>query len=248
MAKHLILLVHRIFPILLFIGLAWGQDNLKKESDFDKLVSKGGTIFLGEFSRIEKSVVYFKPTKALAFQGVPINQIQSLKLKDGKTIIKNGNVNKIRTVVDHEKLSLEQKAIYNDAKRDAKRWLAYPPLALIGAGGLATATFFIGEEIFEINDEDILLPSIIGGGSLGMIGSYYLFNKLDKNKIEAINSFDNEDYEKLYLQGFKKRKSENIISSGALIGLATGLTVLLLFESFGGGMDGYDVCFDPQCG
>ena len=75
MTKHL--------TLLLFIGLAWGQDNLKKESDFDKLVSKGGTIFLGEFSRIEKSVVYFKPTKALAFQGVPINQIQSLKLKDG---------------------------------------------------------------------------------------------------------------------------------------------------------------------
>ena len=195
MTKHLPLL-------LLFIGLAWGQDNLKKESDFDKLVSKGGTIFLGEFSRIEKSVVYFKPTKASAFQGVPINRIQSLKLKNGKTIIKNGDVNKIRTVVDSEKLSLEEKAIYNDAKEDAKRWLAYPPLALIGAGGLATATFFIGEDIFEINDEDILLPSIIGGGFLGMIGSYYLFNKLYKNKIEAINSFDNEDYEKLYLQDF----------------------------------------------
>jgi len=239
MTKHL--------PLLLFIGLAWGQDNLKKESDFDKLVSKGGTIFLGEFSRIEKSVVYFKPTKASAFQGVPISRIQSLKLKNGKTIIKNGDVNKIRTVVDYEKFSLEEKAIYDDAKKDAKRWLAYPPLALIGAGGLATATFFIGEDIFEINDEDILLPSIIGGGSLGMIGSYYLFNKLDKNKIEAIDSFDNEDYEKLYLQEFKKRKSENIISSGTLVGLATGLTVLLLFESFGGGMGGYNACFDPRC-
>ena len=220
------------FTLLLFIGLAWGQDNLKKESDFDKLVSKGGTIFLGEFSRIEKSVVYFKPTKALAFQGVPINQIQSLKLKDGKTIIKNGNVNKIRTVVDHEKLSLEEKAIYDDAKKDAKRWLAYPPLALIGAGGLATATFFIGEDIFEINDEDILLPSIIGGGSLGMIGSYYLFNKLDKNKIEAINSFDNEDYEKFYLQEFKKRKSENIILSGSFVGLATSFAFLMFISSF----------------
>ena len=240
MTKHL--------TLLLFIGLAWGKDNLKKESDFDKLVSKGGTIFLGEFSRIEKSVVYFKPTKALAFQGVPINQIQSLKLKDGKTIIKNGNINKIRTVVDHEKLSLEEKAIYDDAEKDAKRWLAYPPLALIGAGGLATATFSIGDNIFEVDDSDVLIPSIIGGGSIGMIGSYYLFNKLDKNKIEAINSSDNEDYEKFYLKEFKKRKSENIILSGSLIGLATGLTVLLLFESTGGSWGGYDVCFDPQCG
>ena len=232
MTKHFTLLVTRIFPIFLCIGLALGQSDLKKESDFDRLVSKGGTVFLGEFSRIEKSVVYFKPTKASAFQGVPINRIQSLKLKDGQTIIKNGNVNKIRTVVDHEKLSLEEKAIYDDAKKDAKRWLAYPPLALIGAGGLATATFFIGEDIFEINDLDILLPSIIGGGSLGMIGSYYLFNKLDKNKIEAINSFDNEDYEKLYLQEFKRRKSENIILSGSCVGITTGLAFLMFISSF----------------
>ena len=218
--------------LLLFIGLAWGQDNLKKESDFDRLVSKGGTVFLGEFSRIEKSVVYFKPTKALAFQGVPINRIQSLKLKDGQTIIKNGHLNKIRTVADYEKLSLEEKAIYDDAKKDAKRWLAYPPLALIGAGGLATATFSIGENIFEVDDSDVLLPSIIVGGSLGIIGSYYLFNKLDKSKIEAINTFDNEDYEKFYLQEFKKRKSENIILSGSCVGLLTGFAFLMFISSF----------------
>ena len=196
------------------------------------MVSKRGTIFLGEYSRIEGSIAYFKPTKASAFQGVPINQIQSLKLKDGKTIIKNGNVNKIRTVVDHEKLSLEEKAIYDDAKKDAKRWLAYPPLALIGAGGLATATFSIGENIFEVDDSDVLIPSIIGGGSIGMIGSYYLFNKLDKNKIEAINSSDNEDYEKFYLKEFKKRKSENIILSGSFVGLATGFAFLMFISSF----------------
>ena len=224
MTKHL--------TLLLFIGLAWGQNNLKKESDFDRLVSKGGTVFLGEFSRIEKSVVYFKPTKASAFQGVPINQVQSLKLKDGKVIIKNGNVLSLLKVINNEKLSLEEKAIYDNAKKDAKRWLAYPPLALIGAGGLATATFFIGEDIFEINDEDILLPSIIGGGSLGMIGSYYLFNKLDKSKIEAINTFDNEDYEKFYLQEFKKRKSENIILSVSCVGLLTGFAFLMFISSF----------------
>ena len=224
MTKHL--------TLLLFIGLAWGQNTSEIEPDFDKLVSKGGIIFLGEFSRIEKSVAYFKPTKASAFQGVPINRIQSLKLKDGQTIIKNGNVNQIRNSVDNEKLSLEEKAIYDAAKKDAKRWFAYPPLALIGAGGLATATFSIGENIFEVDDSDVLLPSIIGGGSLGMIGSYYLFNKLDKSKIEAINTFDNEDYEKFYLQEFKKRKSENIILSGFCVGLVTGLAFLMFISSF----------------
>ena len=120
MTRHLSLLFQRIFLIFLFIGLAWGQDNLKKESDFDKLVSKGGTIFLGEYSRIENSVVYFKTTNAMASQGVPLNKIQILQLKDGTTIINDGEINKIDLdniedrkliVTESKKLTLEQKVL-----------------------------------------------------------------------------------------------------------------------------------------
>ena len=110
----------RIFSILLFIGMVWGQDNLKKESDFDKLVSKGGTIFLGEYSRIEKSVVYFKTTNAMASQGVPLNKIKILQLRDGTTIINDGEINKIGLdnikdrkliVTENKKSTLEQKVL-----------------------------------------------------------------------------------------------------------------------------------------
>ena len=110
----------KYLTLLLFIGLAWGQDNLKKESDFDKLVSKGGTIFLGEFSRIEKSVVYFKTINAMASQGVPLNKIQILQLNDGTTIINDGEINKIDLdniedrkliVTESKKLTLEQKVL-----------------------------------------------------------------------------------------------------------------------------------------
>ena len=167
MTKYLTLLVHRIFPIFLFIGLAWGQSDL----------------------------------------------------------------------------SIKEKAVL-DAEGDAKKWLAYPPLALISAGGVATATFYIGEDIY---DGDILLPLIIVGGSLGVVGSYYLFNKLDKKSIEAISPENNKDYKNIYSQEFKKRKSENIISSGVLVSLATCLTALLIIESFSGGMGNYDACFDPRC-
>ena len=134
-----------------------------------------------------------------------------------------------------------------DAKRDAKKWLAYPLLALISAGGFATATFFIGEDIFEVNDDDILLPSIVGGGSLGMIGLYYFFDKLDKKSTNGTSDSDIELYKEIYLKELKKRKSENIISSGVLVGLVTGLTTVLIIESFTGGMGNYDACFDPRC-
>ena len=105
---------------ILFIGLAWGQDKLKKESDFDRLVSKGGTIFLGEYSRIEGSVVYFKTTNAMASQGVPLNKVQTLQLNDGTTIINDGEINKIDLdnieyrkliVTENKKLTLEQKVL-----------------------------------------------------------------------------------------------------------------------------------------
>tara|TARA_A100001234_G_scaffold174185_1_gene155692 strand:- start:2297 stop:2716 length:420 start_codon:yes stop_codon:yes gene_type:complete len=106
--------------LLLFIGLTWGQDNLKKESDFDKLVSKSGTIYLGEYSRIDNSVVYFKTTNAMASQGFPLNKIQILQLKDGTTIINDGEINKIDLdniedrkliVTKSKKLTLEQKVL-----------------------------------------------------------------------------------------------------------------------------------------
>ena len=223
--------MRRYIVLLLITGTVWAQ------TDFDKLISKAGTKYLGEYSKVEDKEVYFKPNNALEFQAVPLELIETLKLKDGTVLIQSGRINESALSLkkfsnEYEKLTIEEKAIYDDVKKDARRWLAYPPLALIGAGGLATATFSIGENIFEVDDSDVLLPSIIGGGSLGMIGSYYLFNKLDKSKIEAINTFDNEDYEKFYLQEFKKRKSENIISSGSCVGLATGFVFLMFISSF----------------
>ena len=223
--------MRRYIVLLLITGTVWAQ------TDFDKLISKAGTKYLGEYSKVEDKEVYFKPNNALEFQAVPLELIETLKLKNGTVLIQSGRINESALSLkkfsnEYEKLTIEEKAIYDDVKKDARRWLAYPPLALIGAGGLATATFSIGENIFEVDDSDVLIPSIIGGGSIGMIGSYYLFNKLDKNKIEATNSFDNEDYEKFYLQEFKKRKSENIILSGSFVGLATGFAFLMFISSF----------------
>tara|TARA_B100001027_G_C16259087_1_gene328467 strand:- start:1282 stop:1965 length:684 start_codon:yes stop_codon:yes gene_type:complete len=224
----------RIFPILLFIGLAWGQDNFKKEFDFDKLVSKGGTIFFGEFSRIEKSVVYFKPTKASAFQGVPINQVQSLKLKDGKVIIKNGNVLSLIKVKNYEKLSLEEKAIY-DAKSDAGRWILYPPVALGTFGAMMLGS---NEEPWED------LAAIFAISAASLAGPYYLFSRLDRKPTQNLKLKDEELYEKIYFKEFRKRKLINIIASSIV---TCTLGPILYFSSVSSGLGNYDVCFDPRC-
>ena len=224
----------RIFPILLFIGLAWGQNTTEIESNFDRMVSKGGTIYLGEFSRIEKNTIYFKPTKASAFQGVPINQVQSLKLKDGKVIIKNGNVLSLIKDINYEKLSLEEKAIY-DAKSDAGRWILYPPVALGTFGAMMLGS---SEEPWED------LAAIFAISAASLAGPYYLFKRLDRKPTQNLKMKDEELYEKIYFKEFRKRKLINIIASSIV---TCTLGPILYFSSVSSGLGNYDVCFDPRC-
>ena len=105
--------MRRFIVLLLITGTVWAQTGL------DKLVLDDRTEFLGEYSGVMENLVYFKPAKALAFQGVPISRIRSLQLRDGKTIIQDEYI-KIRTILDYKHLSIKDKAIY-DAKKDAKK-------------------------------------------------------------------------------------------------------------------------------
>ena len=226
--------VTKRLTLLLFIGLAWGQNTTEIESNFDRMVSKGGTIYLGEFSRIEKNTIYFKPTKASAFQGVPINQVQSLKLKDGKVIIKNGNVLSLIKVINYEKLSLEEKAIY-DAKSDAGRWILYPPVTLGTFGAMMLGS---SEEPWED------LAAIFAISAASLAGPYYLFSRLDRKPSQNLKLKDEELYEKIYFKEFRKRKLMNIIASSIV---TCALGPILYFSSVSSGLGNYDVCFDPRC-
>ena len=115
--------MRRFIVLLLITGTVWAQTGL------DKLVLDDGTETLGEYSEVRENVVYFKRTNGLAFQGVPINRIQSLKLRDGKTIIEDEYI-KIRTILDYKHLSIKDKAIY-DAKKDARKWILFTPTAVL---------------------------------------------------------------------------------------------------------------------
>ncbi len=79
--------------IILFLitGILWAQ------TDFDKLVLKDGTEYLGEYSRIEERVVYFKQKEGLAFQPVFMKLVSILELKDGRVLIDEGLLTKQTT-------------------------------------------------------------------------------------------------------------------------------------------------------
>jgi len=73
--------MRRYIVLLLITGIVWAQ------TDFDRLVLKNGTTYLGEYEKIEGDRVYFRHQDALAFQPVPVELIKQLQLKDGRFII-----------------------------------------------------------------------------------------------------------------------------------------------------------------
>ena len=121
----------RYIVILLVSGIAWAQ------TGFDKLISKDGTKYLGEYSKVEDKIVYFKPKDALEFQAVPLELIETLRLKDGVVLIQSGRINGRnlafeKSTKEYEKLTIEEKAVY-DAKRDTEKWLAVGMILVITA-------------------------------------------------------------------------------------------------------------------
>ena len=75
----------RIYIVLLLItGILWAK------TDYDKLVLKNGTEYLGEYSSSKGRIVYFKPQNAFSSQLVPFRLIKTLQLKDETILIHNG--------------------------------------------------------------------------------------------------------------------------------------------------------------
>ena len=105
----------RIYIVLLLItGTVWAQTGL------DKLFLKDGTEYLGVFSKKDKKIIYFKPQGAFAFQPVPVTLIQSLLLEDGTFVINLENKYNKLSSAEYEKLSEEEKDVYNENRRKIK--------------------------------------------------------------------------------------------------------------------------------
>jgi hypothetical protein len=95
--------MRRYIVLLLITGIVWAQ------TDFDTLVLKSGTTYLGEYSKIEEEIVYFKPQNVFAFQPISINKIKILQLKDGQFIIEDGKKSLTLEVNQKDSIEVNQK-------------------------------------------------------------------------------------------------------------------------------------------
>jgi len=208
----------RYISLLLFIGLAWAQ------TDFDTLILKDGTTYFGEYSKIERKIVYFKPQDAFAFQPVSVKQIERLELKDGQIIVLGGKV-KIITIEEYQKLSTKEKALFDAKLIDLGHWAFYGPLSGI------TLYLSLGK---------IQKIPIEGSIAASLTIPYFILN-LKKVKFSypqsLANEYDRLYYKQVYSKNIKNRKGNIIMASIAITGVGAFLMFMKAMSDFDFGSD-----------
>jgi len=214
--------------------LAWAQ------TDFDTLILKDGTTYFGEYSKIERKIVYFKPQDAFAFQPISIKQIQTLKLKDGHFIIVRGHAKKIPLAIEeYQKLSTKEKAIYDANLYNVNKWALYMPMSTMFFAGLY---YLMGGEFWES-------PIFFGGSSAAsLIIPYFVLNRKEKFNFpkSILTDSEKEIYEQAYSKKLKQRKIKYAVGSFIVAG-GCALIILSSFSLSGFGSWGGLNC-GPPCG
>ena len=198
--------MRRYIVLLLITGIVWAQ------TDFDKLVLKDGTTYLGEYIKIEGEKVFFKTKDAFALQPVSLKQIEKLELKDGKILYDGSNVKYSLALEDYQTLSTKEKGIY-DAKynKSMGHWILYCPLVI---GGLSIGIALTGKKEWSESDvfSTLSLLSVVGISGI----SYLALKSKDNTDFEKLNlnHKEKEIYEKAYLNTLSKRRLKYIVGCG----------------------------------
>ena len=214
--------MRRYIVLLLITGIVWAQ------TDYDKLVLKNGKEYLGEYVKTEKEKVYFKSQEYI----FPLvrHKVQTLQLKDGTFVINNP---------PRSEWTIKEKAVY-DAKKDARKWILYPPAAFsIFVFSIYGTLIIAREEAWES------FPATLGISAASLTIPYLLLRALTSKKTENFNLKDKQLYEKVYFEEYKKRKHKYIIISTGLTALTAGGVIYYLFDNMSFGDDAFGP--NPHC-
>ena len=236
-------MINRIIPLLLFIGFVWGQ------ADLDKLVLKDGTTYFGEYSKIEEEIVYFKPQNAFTFQPISIKQVERLELKDGRVAVLNSKVKSLTTeeyfelsrntlaLEEYQKLSTEEKGIYDANLYNLNKWALYGPMSTILFGGCVLLKDYFNKKQILKKDMIRLESPIFLGGSLAasLTIPYFVLNR--KEKINFPKSILTDSEKEIYKQAYSKKLKKRKIKYAAVGTIVTGVAVSLMVRQINSGFN-----------
>jgi hypothetical protein len=237
--------MRRYIVLLLITGIVWAQ------TDFDKLVLKDGTTYLGEYSKTEEEIVYFKPQNAFTFQPISIKQIQTLELKDGHFIIVRGYAKKIPLAIEeYQKLSTKEKAIYDANLYNVKKWALYMPTSIITFWGFYALHYSLrgDEDDYGVFWESEFWESPIfwgGSSAASLIIPYFVLNRKEKFNFpkSILTGSEKEIYEQAYFKKLQERKFKyavvTCIVAGVIVAVAGSSFNPDLSSSSGGDYNGH---------
>ena len=220
--------MRRYIVLLLITGIVWAQ------TDFDKITLKDGTTYLGEYSKTEEEIVYFKPQNAFTFQPISIKQIQTLKSKDGHFIIVRGHTKKIPLALEeYQKLSTKEKAIYDANLYNVNKWAYYMPTSIITFGGFAGLHFLLtGKSEFWES------PIFLGGSpAASLIIPYFVLNR--KEKINFPYSIMTDSEKEIYKQAYSNKLQNRKFKYAVVPAIVAGGCALIIISSFS--LSGFDM-------
>ena len=205
----------RYIVLLLITGIVWAQ------TDFDKLVLKDGTTYLGEYSKTEGDVVYFKPQNVFAFQPISKNTL---------------------ALEEYQKLSTEEKGIYDANLYNLNKWALYGPMSTILFGGCVLLKDYFNKKQILKKDMIRLESPIFLGGSLAasLTIPYFVLNRKKINFPKSIMTDSKKEiYDQAYSEKLRQRKSiyASVATTVAVVIVAVAVASFDLNMSggFGGG-------------
>ena len=140
-----------------------------------------------------------------------------------KLVLKDGTYYQGKYVKTENKITYFEPQAVLDAKKDAKKWIAYPLLA-----GLTFASSIYGTMTIAREEPWESLPAMIGISTASLALPYISLNNSDKNQIEKLS---NSVYDiELYKETFSKEFTKNTIKGFGLLGLAA-VGGYFIFES-----------------
>ena len=198
----------RYIVLLLITGIVWAQ------TDFDKLVLKDGTTYLGEYSKTEGDVVYFKPQNVFAFQPISKNTL---------------------ALEEYQKLSTEEKGIYDANLYNLNKWALYGPMSTILFGGCVLLKDYFNKKQILKKDMIRLESPIFLGGSLAasLTIPYFVLNRKEKINFpkSILTDSEKEIYKQAYSKKLQKRKLNHFLGSTIVTGVAVSLMVWHVSEN-----------------
>jgi len=214
--------MRRYIVFLLITGIVWAQTDLY---DYDlpydeyigELILKDGTTYLGEYSKTEGDVVYFKPQNVFAFQPISKNTL---------------------ALEEYQKLSTEEKGIYDAKSKNLGKWYLFGPMSTI---------LFVGCVVLNmgLNDFSTPIPIFLGVSlAASLTIPYFVLNRKEKINFpkSIMTDSEKEIYEQAYSKKLKQRKIKYAVGSTILTG---AVFVGVVLYSLGQAMSDFDMGPQP---